>query len=140
MEIIYRLGDNGMQNSAIVFSFCAYSKVILVTLIPSTTWFFLLISIHFLEEPVEIRICFSHFHSADHFINSRNLFSWLSIDISGENWCWSFLGLKGLTLIDRLSCLPQQFSWKKHIGDGIKVKNTKRAFWKENFLLRHMYF
>ena len=40
-----------------VFSFCAYSKVILVTLIPSTRSFFLLISIHFLEEPVE-RICF----------------------------------------------------------------------------------
>ena len=102
MEIIYRLGDNGMQNSAIVFSFCAYSKVILVTLIPSTmpydsSYWSPYIS---LKNQWRSEFVFRIFTQLI-ILLILVTYSLDYLDISGENWCWSFLGLKGLTLIDR---------------------------------------
>ena len=38
-----------------------------------------------------------HIFFSDHFINSYNLSTWPYTEFLGENWCWSLLGLKGLS-------------------------------------------
>ena len=59
-----------------------------------------------------------HFLFSNHFINSHNLISWQGVNklLLGENWCWSPLGLKGLSkkLISLFFCVWKLPPWYSH--------------------------